>query len=79
MKKRIFSTLLLAALALTSGCASVQVASTEAVGVGQDVYLLSSRGTSRQLLSETVSRAREYCGRQEREYLFVKNIFTATK
>ncbi|MGV1099691.1 hypothetical protein ACUUL3_09835 [Thiovibrio sp. JS02] len=73
MKNLFFPTLLSGALFFAAGCASVQVAPTDTLG--PDVYLISGRGTSRKILAETVNSAHEYCGSQDRHYLFVKNIF----
>ncbi|MFH1020462.1 MAG: hypothetical protein V1782_07610 [Pseudomonadota bacterium] len=74
MKKILFCILLCAAALMANGCAPVQVAApSEALEPG--VYRLSAPGSSRKILSETVKTAREQCEQENKQYLFVKNIF----
>ncbi|HIJ89803.1 MAG: hypothetical protein OEV89_03475 [Desulfobulbaceae bacterium] len=73
MKKILLCLLLSAAAFMANGCGSVQVVPPEAMG--PDVYRISNWGTSRTILSETVKSATERCAKENKQYLFVKNIF----
>ncbi len=73
MTKTLFCILFCAVAFMTNGCASVQV--VPSVAMRSDVYLLSARATSRKILSETIKSAKERCDRENKQYLFVKNIF----
>lgn len=73
MKKVFFSALLSVAAFMANGCASVQMAPSEPMG--PDIYRLSARATSRKSLTETVKSANDRCAQENKQYLFVKNIF----
>lgn len=74
--KKIFFCILASAVALTvNGCAPVQVAPSVSVEMRPDVYQISARSTSRKVLAETVKSAKERCEQENKQYLFVKNIF----
>lgn len=73
MKKILFCMLVTAAAFMANGCGSVRRVSSEEMG--PDVYRISAWSTSRKVLSETVARARQQCAKENRQYLFVKNIF----
>ena len=73
MEKILFCILLSAAALMTNGCVSVQMTPSEAME--PDVYRISARATSRKILAETVKNAKERCAQENKQYLFVKNIF----
>jgi len=73
MEKILFCILLSAAALMTNGCVAVQMAPSEAME--PDVYRISARATSRKILAETVKSAKERCAQENKQYLFVKNIF----
>ena len=73
MKKILLCILLSAAALMANGCVSVQIVPPEAMK--PDVYRISTRATSRKVLSETVKSAKERCAQENKQYLFVKNIF----
>ncbi|MBU4118754.1 MAG: hypothetical protein KJ555_08335 [Proteobacteria bacterium] len=58
---------------IASGCGSVHVVPPEAMG--PDVYRISAWGTSKKIIHETVKSANERCAQENKQYLFVKNIF----
>ncbi len=73
MTKILFSILFCAAAFMANGCASVQM--EPSAGMGPDVYRISALATSRKILAETVTIAKERCAQKNKQYLFVKNIF----
>jgi len=73
MGKIFFCILLSVVVLMTNGCASVQMVPREEMG--PDVYRISARATSRKNLSESVKSAKERCAQENKQYLFVKNIF----
>lgn len=73
MNKIPFCILLSAIPFIASGCGSVQVVPPEAMG--PDVYRISAWGTSKKIIHETVQSANERCAQENKQYLFVKNIF----
>ncbi len=73
MKKILFCMLLSGAALMTNGCGSVRRAPSEEMG--PDVYRISAWSTSRKVLAETVESAKARCAKEDKQYLFVKNIF----
>lgn len=73
MKKIFCCTLFSVTALMANGCVSVQTAPSEPMG--PDVYMLSARATSRKVLTETVKNANDKCAQENKQYLFVKNIF----
>lgn len=73
MTKILFSILFCAVAFMANGCASVQMAPSAAMG--PDVYRINALATSRKIIAETVTIAKERCAQENKQYLFVKNIF----
>ena len=73
MNKILFRILLSAAALVANGCGSVQVAPPDAMG--PDVYRINAWGTSKKIIHDTVKSANERCAQENKQYLFVKNIF----
>lgn len=73
MNKIPFCILLSVTAFIASGCGSVHVVPPEAMG--PDVYRISAWGTSKKIIHETVKSANERCAQENKQYLFVKNIF----
>ncbi len=73
MTKILFSILFCAAAFMANGCVSVQM--KPSAGMGPDVYRISALATSRKIIGETVTIAKERCAQTNKQYLFVKNIF----
>lgn len=76
--KKIFPCILVCAAALmANGCARTPPAPPEAFG--RDVHLIRVPGASKKNISETVKNATEQCGKESKQYLFVKNLFQRSR
>lgn len=73
MNKIPFYILLSVTAFIASGCGTVHVVPPEKMG--PDVYRISAWGTSKKIIHETVQSANERCAQENKQYLFVKNIF----
>ena len=73
MTKIFFYLLFCAVVFMANGCVSVQM--EPSMAMGPDVHRISALATSRKILSETVTIAKERCAQENKQYLFVKNIF----
>lgn len=72
--KKIFLCILLSVMGLmVTGCVTLPVAPPEAMG--QDVFLIRAQASSSKILFESVKKAKDRCAQDNKQYLFVKNIF----
>ncbi|OGR00032.1 MAG: hypothetical protein A2505_05755 [Deltaproteobacteria bacterium RIFOXYD12_FULL_55_16] len=74
MKNLFFTLLLFSAALMADGCATMQQPRSEAI-TELGIYKISTPGSSRKILAETMKNAIAQCDQEDKHYLFVRNIF----